>query len=42
MGYNKKNTIKKISKFQNDKKIFIDCIVNNAGMRFRKKFLDIR
>ena len=23
-------------------KIFIDCIVNNAGMRFRKKFLDIK
>ena len=38
----KKNTIKKISKFQNDKKIFIDCIANNAGMRFRKKFLDIK
>ena len=37
----KKTTLKKISNFQKKKNFDINCIVNNAGMRFRKKFLKI-
>ena len=38
----KEKTLDKILKFQKKNKLFVNCIVNNAGMRFRKKFLNIK
>ena len=37
----KKSTLKKIINYNKKNKLHIDCLVNNAGIRFRKKFLKI-
>ena len=37
-----KTTIKKILSYQKQKKIFINSIINNAGIRFRKDFINIK
>ena len=36
-----KKTFKKIINFKNKNNFFINSLINNAGIRFRKKFLDI-
>lgn len=37
----KKSTLKKIINYNKKNKLHIDCLINNAGIRFRKKFLKI-